>query len=124
MIEIIARDGEPEAMLCPAFICDACRQQVVKDGNILYAVRYVDHERESSPLFVSHKWPCAGQVEQWLKTAYPRDEGWSDLWDEASDFIRHLANNSARAFADDPDGDYQSHRLVFPADVRSREGGS
>jgi hypothetical protein len=113
MIEIIARNGPPEALLCAAFICDYCRRQVVKSGNILYAVRYKAGEtRESSPLFVSHK-ACTQVVEAALKADYPYEDGWLDCWEEASHFIGHLTNNLAHSFDEDPNGTYLPQRVVL-----------
>lgn len=115
MIEIVIRDGPPEALTCAAFICDHCRGQVVKSGNVLYAVRHnVGQQRESSPLLVSHK-ECTRAVEMWLKARYPYEAGWLDCWEEASHFVRHLVNNLTHSFADDSDGEYPSQRIVLPA---------
>ena len=50
MIEIIARNGPPEAMLCPAFVCDACRKQVVGAGNVVYMRRIVGDRRCRPPI--------------------------------------------------------------------------
>lgn len=116
MIEYIARDGEPEAMTCPALICDACRTQVIGDGNIYWAVRYVaSGQRQSSPLFVSHKYECSRAVDRIVETTYPFAEGWSGaLTEEVNVFLRHLANNAEHAFADDPNGTYLDHDVVHP----------
>ncbi|MFI7632416.1 hypothetical protein [Microbispora rosea] len=116
MIEIVARNGSPEAMLCPAFICDACRKQVMEAGNVIYAVRYPDQsERETSPLFVAHKGACDMAVQQWLAANYPVADGWSDLWDEIDDFLAYLGGNFKRSFAEDADGQYVPHVVVMPA---------
>ncbi|WP_157239497.1 hypothetical protein [Catenuloplanes japonicus] len=113
MIEMVARDGPPEAMLCPAFICDACREQVVGSGNIYYRDRWVGDRRQSSPLFVSHK-RCARAVEAILDVFYPQSDGWMDLCQEMRDFVKSLANNFTHAFADDTKGTYHNHDLVQP----------
>lgn len=114
-------------MNCPAFICDACRKQVVGDGNIIWAVRYVGEARQSSPVFVSHKFPCSRQVDALVKRHYPCGEGWSGLWEEASVFIGHLSNNLVHAFDDDPEGEYHEHALMLPRQLlpyRSAHRGS
>lgn len=115
MIEIIARNGPPEAMLCPAFICDACRRQVVGEGNVISKVRYSGGQRQTSPLFIAHKGTCDLTVDAWLNKRYPLDNGWSLIWEELETFVRQLANNLAHAFADDHEGEYLSHQIILPA---------
>jgi hypothetical protein len=114
LIEIIARNGLPEAMLCPAFMCDSCRKQVVGPGNVVSKVRHTGgHQRETSPLFVAHKGVCKQSLAAELDRAYPLDSGWSMIWDELETFVRQLAHNLTSAFADDPDGEYLTHRVVW-----------
>lgn len=113
MIEMIGRNGPPEAMICPALICDVCREQVADSGNVVYYVRYVEGERESSPLFVSHK-PHDRELRAVMEEAYPLADGWTSQWDEAKYFMEHLVHNFTHPFADDADGEYLSHRLVLP----------
>lgn len=115
MIEIVPRNGPPEAMNCPALICDACRKQVVGGGNILWVRRYVDDKPESSPLMAAHKGQCDQAVEAWLQEHYPTIDGWCPLWEEAADFVRYLANNLAHSFAEDSDGAYLTQTIIAPA---------
>lgn len=112
MIEIIARNGAPEAMLCPAFICDACREQIVGQGNVISKVRYDGDQRQTSPLLFAHKGQCTQAVDAWLNARYLLTEGWSMIWDELGDFVRQLSHNLTHAFADDPEGEYLSHQLI------------
>ncbi|WP_158708269.1 hypothetical protein [Streptomyces sp. NRRL S-455] len=42
MIEYVARSGPPEARNCPAFISDACRQQVAGAGIVTWATAIGD----------------------------------------------------------------------------------
>ncbi len=114
MIEIIARNGPPEAMLCPAFMCDTCRKQVVGQGNVVSKVRYDGDQRQTSPLFVTHKGSCDLALEAWLDTRYPLADGWSQIWDELEVFVRQLTHNLTHAFADDREGEYLPHRVVMP----------
>lgn len=114
MIEYVARSGPPEAMNCPAFICDACRKQVVGQGIVTWAStigsgRSGSHSQ--SPLYVAHKGECGRKVEAMLHAAYPADDGWIDLWDDIADFLKHLSHNSTNDFADDHGGKYHTHRL-------------
>ena len=112
MIEYVARSGPPEAMECPAFICDRCREQVVGSGNVLWWSTTRDRWR-SSPIFVAHK-GCTSALEQRLETTYPRDEGWIRRFDEVKRFLPQLTHNATNAFADDPEGAYHPHQLKLP----------
>lgn len=115
MIEIIIRSGPPEAMTCPALVCDACRRQVAGRGNILFARRVVNDQRESSPLFVAHKGRCDRIVGKLIEHAYPFDDGWAtNLWEEAETFMAQLSHNFTHPFADDSEGRYARHALTMP----------
>ncbi len=119
MIEYIARSGPPEALNCPAFICDACRHQVVGRGNILWTYRFPSDHHESSPLFVSHKSSCVRAVEQLIGQLYPRDQNWSNaLSHDLESFVATLGHNSTHAFDDDETGTYHYQRLVHPGGIR------
>lgn len=114
MIEYVARSGPPEAMNCPAFICDACRKQVVGEGIVTWCStigRDAGDTHRQSPIYVAHKGLCGRKVEAMLKAGYPPADGWIDYWDDIADFVRQLANNATEAFADDPDGEYHQHSL-------------
>lgn len=115
MIEYVARSGPPEAMNCPAFICDACRKQVVGAGIVTWSTSIARDGKpgphRQSPLYVAHKGECGRKVEAMLHAAYPLDDGWVDLWDDIADFLKQLTHNTTNAFADDPDGEYHQHRL-------------
>lgn len=113
MIEMVSRSGPPEALLCPAFICDTCRQQVVNSGNVVYALR-LEPRRESSPLFVAHKGVCDRALESRLAERYPLDEGWTELWEELGVFVKQLAHNSTNPFTDDTEGTYRANTVVHP----------
>lgn len=112
MIEIVPRDGPPEAMNCPAFICDACRKQVIGQGNIVWMRRYIDRQPQSSPLYVAHKGDCDRRIEAALEQRYTAADGWTSLWEEAGDFLHYLTNNLTQTFADDPDGRYLTQTIV------------
>ncbi|MEU0977970.1 hypothetical protein [Streptomyces griseus] len=119
MIEYVARSGPPEAMNCPAFICDACRKQVVGQGIVTWCTTIADEGKpgphRQTPIYVAHKGRCGRALEAWLEKTYPHADGWTDLWDDLDDFTRQLTHNLVNAFADDPDGEYHQHRLVQPA---------
>ncbi|MFC8131576.1 hypothetical protein [Streptomyces sp. NPDC057302] len=122
MIEYVARSGPPEAMNCPAFICDACRQQVVSAGIVTWATTIGDgrsRTHSQSPLYVAHKGECGRKVEAMLHASYPASDGWMDLWDDIGDFLKQLTHNATSAFADDADGEYHQHHLEG---ARTHEG--
>lgn len=115
LIEYIGRSGPPEAMNCPALICDTCRKQVVGSGNVIWgSTAGSDGPRRSTPLYVAHKGRCDHAFEKWFAEAYPLADGWMPLWEEAAVFMRQLAYNLTNAFADDTEGTYHPHKLALP----------
>lgn len=122
MIEYVARSGPPEAMNCPAFICDTCRKQVVGQGIVTWATTIgQDGEpgpHRQTPIYVAHKGRCGRALEVWIEQQYPFADGWIDLWDDLEDFVRQLAHNLANAFAADPEGKYHRHQLVLPKETQ------
>lgn len=113
MIEILGRSGEPEAMNCPAFICDACRKQVTNSGNIIWGVTVGVEPRLSTPLFVAHKGGCDVAVQRTLEERYSGDQ-WVWLWEEGGHFIKYLTHNYTHSFDEDIDGTYHPQRVAFP----------
>lgn len=111
MIEYIGRDGEPEASLCPAFICDACRQQITQ-GLVLHGATYENGHRYATPLHVACRGRCYQQVAAHFHNAYPGMYG--DLTEDIHTFVKHLTHNSTNAFTDDPEGTYHQHTIVMP----------
>lgn len=114
MIEMIARSGNPEAMNCPALMCDACRKQVTDSGNIIWGTTIGIEPRAATPLFVAHKGHCDQVVSKGLEAQYPGDE-WVWLWEEADHFLKYLAGNFTKPFSDDKDGTFHDHRIALPA---------
>jgi hypothetical protein len=114
LIEYVARSGPPEAMNCPAFICDGCRKQVTGAGIVTWSttIGHDDGVHRQSPLYVAHKGVCGRKVEAMLHAGYPAADGWVDLWDDIEDFVRQLTHNTTQAFADDLEGEYHPHTLA------------
>ena len=111
MIEIVPRSGPPEALSCPAIVCDTCRRQVVGKGNIIWMFKVVhsDEEvRQQSPTYAAHKGACDRALEKWLKQQY--GDGWILMWEELGTFLRQLLHNAENDFADDTKGEY--HQLL------------
>lgn len=95
MIELVAHDG----LLCPAFVCDSCREQVAVYGNIIFRGRWATRwQEERTPLRVAHKGWCTHDVEAALATEYPKADGWSPKWRELDDFVKQLAYNTENPF--------------------------
>lgn len=113
MIEILGRSGEPEAMNCPAIICDGCRKQITNSGNIVWGITIGVEPRLSTPLFAAHKGRCDRVVQAGLQDRYPGDQ-WVWLWEEADHFLEYLNGNFRKPFADDPNGNYHEHRIALP----------
>jgi hypothetical protein len=118
LIEYVPYSGEPEAMNCPAVICDTCRKQVVGEGNVVWCIRAGGKGdlRQQSPLFASHKGGCDRVLDRWLQAQYPLDDNWINLWEEIDVFLEQLGHNVGRSFAEDPRGDYHEVILRMPAD--------
>lgn len=123
MIEFVPYSGEPEALNCPAFVCDTCRKQVVGEGNVTWCVKVVGKggQRQHSPLFVSHKGRCDKALETWLGVQYSLDDDWINLSEEIGVFRKQLDHNADRSFADDPNGQYHELILRMPTDPHERQ---
>jgi hypothetical protein len=115
VIEYIGRSGPPEAMNCPALICDACRQQITSKGNVVWGTTVgAPGPLRGTPVYTTHKGRCDRLFDLWFAKTYQADDGWMQRWEEAHDFMRQLAHNLTNAFADDTDGEYHHHTLVLP----------
>lgn len=122
MIEIVPRNGPPEALTCPAVVCDVCRRQITDSGNILWAHKVVGDSGEppaQSPMYAAHKGNCDMAMEKWLKVQY--GQGWITLWEEADTFLQQLVHNFTRAFGEDTRGDYQRLIIQHPKSDPHRE---
>ncbi|MER7953874.1 hypothetical protein [Streptomyces sp. NPDC096030] len=116
MIEFVPRNGSPEAINCPAFVCDACRKQIAGEGNIVWALKVRDSETETaeqSPLYAAHKGACDQALEAWLMSQY--DSQWVPLWEEIGTFLKQLVHNTGRDFSQDSKGQYQQLVIRHPA---------
>lgn len=118
MIEFVPYSGEPQALNCPAVICDTCRQQIVGEGRVVWCVKAVSkgEQRQQSPLFASHKGRCHHALDRWLEEQYPLDGNWINLSEEVDSFLKQLGHNAARSFADDQQGEYHQVIVKMPTD--------
>lgn len=111
MIEIVPRSGPPEALNCPAFVCDTCRRQVLapRNGGYVLLVEKFTPIYEASPLFVAHTGRCLRELENRLRERYKARDGWHP-WAASiriDHFMDNLAHNTIDAFRDDPKSEYQ-----------------
>lgn len=122
MIEFIARSGPPEAVNCPAFVCDTCGRQVAEQGCLWWGYLYPnpsDGLRHTTPVYVTHKGECVSAFEAWFHCAYPDadDASWLLCDHEIDESLEHLRSNFTHRFEDDAldDGvEYHAHRVVWP----------
>lgn len=126
MIEMVARDGAPGAMLCPALVCDVCREQVTGEGPavgiVIYYDRWNGEQRTTTPLYTAHRGRCGRSLAAELEGRYPRAEGWQQLWREAGEVVQQLAHNTSNPFVDDAEGRYQPHTLAVQLPPRQPAG--
>lgn len=120
MIYIVSRSGAPEALECPAFICDVCGEQVAGRGNVEWAHKREVDKSFISPLFTTHKEVCSRKFRAWeQKFGYPQGDGWRYGWRELEHFMKHLTHNASNSFSDDEgtrDGsaEYHPRQVVWP----------
>jgi hypothetical protein len=117
MIVYVSRNGPPEAMMCPVFLCDHCREPIQgREGGCGYGGLVIwrhDHEGTRpvrQELATVHKGPCHRAYE----AAHP-GERW--LSEEFGVFVQQLAHNSAEPFPDEPNVEY-----LAPAPSQWRKG--
>lgn len=124
MIEIVYRSGPPEALCCPALICDACREQIIADytadvslqGNAYYWSKRDNQGRMSvSPMLLAHKGHCDQALRRVLGgNFYQSQDGWDSGWDEIGTFLDHLGHNAITPFSGDEEGAYRFADIVPP----------
>lgn len=115
MIVYLDRNGPPEAMHCPVFVCDACGNPIQGDdkpGIVIWrsGPHSPDHRPGTQQMAHVHKGAC--------DRAYEADHPgghWS--WNDLDEFLEHLTNNTAKPFPDEPDVEY-----VAPAPLTWRQG--
>lgn len=117
MIEILERSDKPGAGDGAAFICDACRKQVVGSGNIIWGCTVGIEPQLSTPLFVAHKGGCDVAVQRTLEERYVGEQ-WVWLWEDVGPFTKTLMHNLTNSFADDRQGTYHKQRVAFPPEAR------
>lgn len=97
MIEYIGVSGPPDALICPIFVCDTCREQVIKRGNIVWgSTAGAPGARRGTPIYVTHKGRCDAAFGLWFAQAYPDADGWMQLSQELDIFARQLAENATK----------------------------
>jgi len=113
MIVYITRNGPPEAMHCPVFLCNACGEPIQgrEGGSGLGGiVIWRNHPDRTQDIATVHKGACDLAHE----AAHP-GESWS--WEDFDVFMEQLTNNTADPFPVEDNVEY-----VAPAPSRWRLG--
>jgi hypothetical protein len=95
-LTFIDRNGPPEAMLCPAFLCDVCKEPVSGGGWVLWNTSYAegDNRPRIRDLVVVHSGAC-GRQRQDLNSSRELDQ-----------FVQDLAYTSTHAWEPEADVEY------------------
>ena len=109
-IRMIDRNGPPEGLQCPFFMCAVCGEPVYQedsengDGMIVWLQEVADTypQKQCGP-FALHKGWCDHAFEVYTDDVL--GEGWIRLWNELGEFIDHLVHN-ARASSYDSRAEY------------------
>lgn len=113
MIVYLSRSGPPEAMNCPVFMCDHCREPIQgrKGGDgfggiVIWRATAEDGQEMASV----HK----GRCDRAYESAHP-GEHWS--WNDLDEVIEQLAHNTDEPFPAEDNVEY-----VAPAPSTWRQG--
>lgn len=96
MITTIVRNGPPEAMTCPAVICDHCGKPIHEQGNALWLSEYSEgSDRPRTTFAFTHK-HCDHLFDR------------SGLWfsEELDRFLEQLVYNFSHQFRHEPNVEY------------------
>lgn len=99
------RNGPPEAMTCPAIVCDYCGGVITGEGNVEWCRRKSERTFVTSPFYFTHK-GCSRQCTSVLRRHYPHQEGWSAAWRDIGEFLAQLSFNFEHSFENDEDASY------------------
>jgi hypothetical protein len=122
MIVYLTRNGPPEAMLCPVFLCDHCGEPIQgKEGGsglggiVIWRNDYrADHRPGPQEVATVHKGACDRAYEAAHASDDPGDY-WS--WEEFDVFLRQLTTNTTEPFPVEDNVEY-----VAPAPSTWRRG--
>jgi hypothetical protein len=125
MIAFIDRNGPPEAMHCPAFLCDHCHKPIAgkgvegPGGIVIWRPKGQAHDADHRPgpqeVATVHKGACDRTYEATHPAANgERDRWW---WMDLDELLEHLTHNIANPFVAEDNVEY-----VAPAPSRWRLG--
>jgi hypothetical protein len=98
VITILHRNGPPEAMTCPAVICDHCGDPIHNDGNALWLTDQDDGRTFRITTAFVHK-----ACDRAFEATHP-DGHWSCR--ELGEFLQQLAHNFEHPFEREPGVEY------------------
>ena len=97
---MVARSGPPEAMLCPAAVCDVCGEPIHGHGHVVWWPEYSDQgEYSSSPLYFVHQAVCDQRLCAALGDS-PRHPSGGSYWQSLDEFLAQLRHNFEDPFED------------------------
>lgn len=116
-IRMIARNGPPEAMICPAILCSVCLEPVTAKNGAAYWFSY-GYEQDSgraieSEVEFAHKGRCFSVADH--RNEYGERALLMDL--DLNFFLKQLVNNFKRGFREEENVEY-----VAPVPSRWRIG--
>lgn len=114
MLVYLTRSGPPEAMNCPVFLCDQCRQTIQgAEGGDGYGgiVIWRNRPDRTQEMFTVHK----GRCDRAFEAAHPGDDIW--LWEDLDVFLSQLTHNTTEPFPLEDNVEY-----VAPAPSTWRRG--
>jgi predicted HD phosphohydrolase len=109
-ITFIDRNGPPEAMRCPAFLCDVCNEPVHHSpddghfGAVVWWTSYDGDRPKVSQVYVVHKGPQKRCLDA-LSKAIGKDAG-HETWDNLDSFAQQLLHNALNPFVSERDAQY------------------
>jgi hypothetical protein len=99
MITYIERNGPPEAMSCPAILCDQCLKPITGHGNVMWLPDYDGDTYQVLALAHTHK-ECTAAFE---RTHHP-DRAWCS--EELDQWLAQIAHNFTHPFPAEPNVEY------------------
>lgn len=106
MLTYVSRNGPPEAMICPVFMCDACLTPIQgKEGGDGYGgiVIWANLDDGTQVVATVHKGRCDRAYEA-------RRPGLDWMWEDLDVSLAQLTQNTAKAFPVEDNVEYVAPR--------------
>jgi hypothetical protein len=113
MLTFVSRNGPPEAMICPVFLCDECRAPIQgREGGDGFGgiVIWANRDDGTQLVATTHKGRCNRRFEA-------RHPSLMWLWEELAVSLDQLVHNTRSPFPDEANVEY-----VAPAPSTWRKG--